>query len=266
MSWFNEYVMTNWLKVPSYFPNTVTQTSGPPTEKLFWLHLSSWYRWQGVFFFLFFSFAWHIKRKKVAAVVMEMGVWPHHWNSWVHWERCRSVISLAAAVLRQLQRSQFSSVSVRCVCLYMWVWGVGRVWTRVKKQRQTIRKRKIGGRYCKTTAWDWYVCHLKLQGRVARHHGFSVTPKTNKQKTLGRVCVCVCVQVWEREWEILNLCEFHCGTHTHPLLQDGFPSQGNNDTVLREILRCSGSLWISWKTVRHIPNTPHHMSLVPGQI
>ncbi len=32
-------------------------------------------------------------------------------------------------------------------------------------------------------------CHLKLKRCVARHHGFRVTPKTNKQKEFGQhVC------------------------------------------------------------------------------
>ena len=64
-------------------------------------------------------------RKKVAAMVMKMGVWPQLWNSWVHREQCLSVISRAAAPVN------FSSVRV-CVFVHVGV----RSWEVEKDRRK----------------------------------------------------------------------------------------------------------------------------------
>lgn len=86
-----------------------------------------------------------------------------------------------------------------------------------KKQRETIRKRKIGGRYCKTTAWDWYVClPFETAGTCGQAPWFQCYTQNKQTKDFGQsVCLCVCASVRERVRDSKPLCISLWHTHTH---------------------------------------------------
>lgn len=86
-----------------------------------------------------------------------------------------------------------------CMFVYVGVRG-GEGVNESKKQRETIRKRKIGGRYCKTTTWDWYVClPFETAGTCGQAPWFQCYTQNKQTKDFGQsVCLCVCASVRER--------------------------------------------------------------------